>query len=71
MELAEVRKIFLAKSSSTKACFTICWQSSKVPVTSNPDSESPFPWSLYRIGVVVTEPNGRRMRIETSRLSRP
>jgi len=43
----------------------------KVPVTANPDSEGAFAWSLYRIGVVVTEPNGRRMRIETSRLSRP
>jgi len=43
----------------------------KVPIAPNADSENPFPWSLYRIGVVVTEPNGRRMRIETSRLSRP
>jgi len=33
--------------------------------------ETPFPWTLYRVGVVVTAPNGRRTSIETSRLSRP
>jgi prepilin-type N-terminal cleavage/methylation domain-containing protein len=35
------------------------------------DSEGNFSWSLYRIGIAVTEPNGRRLRIETSRLSKP
>ena len=43
----------------------------KVPVPANADSEGGFTWSLYRIGIAVTEPNGRRLRIETSRLSRP
>jgi prepilin-type N-terminal cleavage/methylation domain-containing protein len=45
----------------------------KVPTTpvNAADSEGNFNWSLYRIGVAVTEPNGRRLRIETSRLSRP
>jgi hypothetical protein len=33
--------------------------------------ENPFPWTLYRVGVVVTAPNGRRTSVETSRLSRP
>jgi hypothetical protein len=33
--------------------------------------ETPFPWTLYRVGVVVTAPNGRRTSVETSRLSRP
>ena len=35
------------------------------------DNETPFPWMLYRVGVVVTAPNGRRTSVETSRLSRP
>jgi prepilin-type N-terminal cleavage/methylation domain-containing protein len=35
------------------------------------DSETPFAWTLYRAGVVVTAPNGRRTSLETSRLSRP
>jgi prepilin-type N-terminal cleavage/methylation domain-containing protein len=35
------------------------------------DSEKPFPWTLYRAGVVVTAPSGRRTSLETSRLSRP
>ena len=34
-------------------------------------NENPFPWTLYRVGVVVTAPNGRRTSVETSRLSRP
>jgi hypothetical protein len=34
-------------------------------------TENPFPWTLYRVGVVVTAPNGRRTSVETSRLSRP
>jgi prepilin-type N-terminal cleavage/methylation domain-containing protein len=34
-------------------------------------NETPFPWTLYRVGVVVTAPNGRRTSVETSRLSRP
>ena len=34
-ELAEVRNSFLRSSSSVKARFTICWQSSKVPCTSS------------------------------------
>jgi prepilin-type N-terminal cleavage/methylation domain-containing protein len=34
-------------------------------------NETPFSWTLYRVGVVVTAPNGRRTSIETSRLSRP
>ena len=33
--------------------------------------DNPFPWTLYRVGVVVTAPNGRRTSVETSRLSRP
>jgi hypothetical protein len=33
--------------------------------------DKPFPWTLYRVGVVVTAPNGRRTSVETSRLSRP
>jgi prepilin-type N-terminal cleavage/methylation domain-containing protein len=35
------------------------------------DSETPFAWTLYRAGVVVTAPSGRRTSLETSRLSRP
>jgi hypothetical protein len=35
------------------------------------DAENPFPWTLYRAGVVVTAPSGRRTSLETSRLSRP
>lgn len=34
-------------------------------------NETAFPWTLYRVGVVVTAPNGRRTSVETSRLSRP
>ena len=34
-------------------------------------NDTPFPWTLYRDGVVVTAPNGRRTSVETSRLSRP
>jgi prepilin-type N-terminal cleavage/methylation domain-containing protein len=47
----------------------------KAPVVAVPaaatDSENPFAWTLYRVGVVVTAPNGRRTSLETSRLSRP
>jgi prepilin-type N-terminal cleavage/methylation domain-containing protein len=47
----------------------------KAPVVVAPaaatDSATPFPWTLYRVGVVVTAPNGRRTSLETSRLSRP
>lgn len=35
------------------------------------NSETPFAWTLYRVGVVVTAPTGRRTSLETSRLSRP
>ena len=35
------------------------------------ESETPFRWTLYRAGVVVTAPSGRRTSLETSRLSRP
>ena len=35
------------------------------------DSENPFRWTLYRAGVIVTAPGGRRTSLETSRLSRP
>jgi hypothetical protein len=35
------------------------------------DAETPFAWTLYRAGVVVTAPSGRRTSLETSRLSRP
>ena len=35
------------------------------------ENENPFTWSLYRIGVIVIAPNGRRTTVETSRLSRP
>jgi prepilin-type N-terminal cleavage/methylation domain-containing protein len=35
------------------------------------DSETPFAWTLYRAGVVVTAPSGRRTSLETTRLSRP
>jgi hypothetical protein len=35
------------------------------------DSQTPFAWTLYRAGVVVTAPSGRRTSLETSRLSRP
>jgi hypothetical protein len=35
------------------------------------DSDKPFAWTLYRAGVVVTAPSGRRTSLETSRLSRP
>lgn len=34
------------------------------------ENESNFPWALYRVGVVVTAPNGRRTSLETSRLSK-
>jgi hypothetical protein len=46
----------------------------RVPViraAAAPDSENPFPWTLYRAGVTVTAANGRRTSLETSRLSRP
>lgn len=33
--------------------------------------ETTFAWTLYRVGVVVTAPTGRRTSLETSRLSRP
>jgi prepilin-type N-terminal cleavage/methylation domain-containing protein len=48
-----------------------------VPVTPSPDadaeagSENTFAWTLYRVGVEVTAPNGRRTTLETSRLGRP
>ena len=35
------------------------------------DNPAPFAWTLYRVGVTVTAPNGRRTNLETSRLSRP
>jgi hypothetical protein len=35
------------------------------------DSEKPFAWTLYRAGVIVTAPSGRRTSLETTRLSRP
>jgi len=35
------------------------------------DSETPFRWTLYRAGVTVIAPSGRRTSLETSRLSRP
>jgi len=35
------------------------------------DPEKPFAWTLYRAGVIVTAPSGRRTSLETSRLSRP
>ena len=39
---------------------------------SDPESEAtPNPWTLYRVAVVVTAPNGRRTTLETNRLSRP
>jgi prepilin-type N-terminal cleavage/methylation domain-containing protein len=45
------------------------------PVTNAADSssepETPFSWTLYRVGVIVTAPSGRRTTLETSRLSRP
>jgi hypothetical protein len=34
-------------------------------------SETPFSWTLYRVAVVVTAPNGRRTTLATNRLSRP
>ena len=38
----------------------------------DPESEvTPNPWTLYRVAVVVTAPNGRRTTLETNRLSRP
>jgi prepilin-type N-terminal cleavage/methylation domain-containing protein len=45
----------------------------KAPMAPAPgaDSETPFAWTLYRAGVVVTAPSGRRTSLETSRLSRP
>ena len=45
----------------------------KAPVAARPaDADAnPFPWTLYRVDVVVTAPNGRRTSLETSRLSRP
>ena len=48
----------------------------RVPMAAPPAApaaanETPFPWTLYRVGVVVTAPNGRRTSVETSRLSRP
>jgi prepilin-type N-terminal cleavage/methylation domain-containing protein len=45
----------------------------KAPIapTAGADSETPFAWTLYRAGVVVTAPSGRRTSLETSRLSRP
>jgi prepilin-type N-terminal cleavage/methylation domain-containing protein len=46
-----------------------------MPVTPSPDAESEsenrFEWTLYRVGVEVTAPNGRRTTLETSRLTRP
>jgi prepilin-type N-terminal cleavage/methylation domain-containing protein len=37
------------------------------------DPEAPItsPWTLYRVAVVVTAPNGRRTTLATNRLSRP
>lgn len=37
----------------------------------NPESVTPNPWTLYRVAVVVTAPNGRRTTLATNRLSRP
>jgi Tfp pilus assembly protein PilV len=46
----------------------------KAPVTPAPaagsDPDNAIPWTLYRIAVVVTAPNGRRTSLETNRLSR-
>jgi hypothetical protein len=46
----------------------------RTPIAGNAagtDSETPFSWTLYRAGVIVTAPGGRRTSLETSRLSRP
>lgn len=36
-----------------------------------PGNVVPNPWTLYRVAVVVTAPNGRRTTLATNRLSRP
>ncbi len=41
------------------------------PVSADADPEEKFTWTLYRVGVVVTGPNGRRTSLETTRLGRP
>jgi prepilin-type N-terminal cleavage/methylation domain-containing protein len=44
----------------------------RVPVAGAGSGEDGgFHWALYRIGVVVTAPGGRRTSLETSRLGRP
>lgn len=40
-------------------------------VDADPENATPNPWTLYRVAVVVTAPNGRRTTLATNRLSRP
>ena len=42
-----------------------------VDIEAGSGTGTPNPWTLYRIAVVITAPNGRRTSLETNRLSRP
>jgi prepilin-type N-terminal cleavage/methylation domain-containing protein len=41
------------------------------PADAESGPQATNPWTLYRIAVVITAPNGRRTSLETNRLSRP